>query len=153
MQGSAGEQGHERTAGRETGLDPVCGMTVPLTSRYRHAIDGREYVFCSAGCRDRFAADPAKFIQGSPRPMESDASPAAAYTCPMHPEIRAGQPGSCSKCGMALETRAQLVPARRAEPLDLEPRVPIIADLRFHHALVWQHLRPLRQGELGGRRT
>ncbi len=26
-----------------------------------------------------------------------------AYTCPMHPEIRENQPGSCPKCGMALE--------------------------------------------------
>ena len=26
-----------------------------------------------------------------------------AYTCPMHPEIRQEQPGSCPKCGMALE--------------------------------------------------
>jgi P-type Cu+ transporter len=27
----------------------------------------------------------------------------AIYTCPMHPEIRAGAPGDCPKCGMALE--------------------------------------------------
>jgi P-type Cu+ transporter len=27
----------------------------------------------------------------------------AIYTCPMHPEIRQAQPGSCPKCGMALE--------------------------------------------------
>jgi Cu+-exporting ATPase len=25
------------------------------------------------------------------------------YTCPMHPEIRPGRPGSCPICGMALE--------------------------------------------------
>ncbi len=28
---------------------------------------------------------------------------AATYTCPMHPEIRKSQPGSCPKCGMTLE--------------------------------------------------
>jgi P-type Cu+ transporter len=27
----------------------------------------------------------------------------ASYTCPMHPEIRQNHPGSCPKCGMALE--------------------------------------------------
>jgi P-type Cu+ transporter len=27
----------------------------------------------------------------------------ASYTCPMHPEIRQDHPGSCPKCGMALE--------------------------------------------------
>lgn len=32
------------------------------------------------------------------------AAPAGAiYTCPMHPEIRQDRPGSCPKCGMALE--------------------------------------------------
>jgi uncharacterized membrane protein YraQ (UPF0718 family) len=39
-----------------------------------------------------------------PQPMEP-ASPATsdvAYTCPMHPEIRARAPGNCPKCGMPL---------------------------------------------------
>jgi Cu+-exporting ATPase len=30
-------------------------------------------------------------------------SPGTIYTCPMHPEIRQDRPGSCPKCGMALE--------------------------------------------------
>ena len=29
--------------------------------------------------------------------------PNAVYTCPMHPEVRQIGPGSCPKCGMALE--------------------------------------------------
>src|SRR5262245_50510343 len=33
------------------------------------------------------------------RPEPSD----AVYTCPMHPEIRQVGPGTCPKCGMALE--------------------------------------------------
>ena len=37
-------------------------------------------------------------------PKAAPAAPAgAAYTCPMHPEIRQDQPGDCPKCGMALE--------------------------------------------------
>ena len=39
--------------------------------------------------------------------LERDASLPAeervVYTCPMHPEIRQDQPGSCPKCGMDLE--------------------------------------------------
>ena len=31
------------------------------------------------------------------------APPNAVYTCPMHPEVRSDRPGSCPKCGMALE--------------------------------------------------
>lgn len=27
---------------------------------------------------------------------------AVAYTCPMHPEVRSAEPGTCPKCGMTL---------------------------------------------------
>ena len=37
------------------------------------------------------------------------------YTCPMHPEIRQEGPGSCPKCGMALEPLAEPVPTTRTE--------------------------------------
>ncbi len=30
-------------------------------------------------------------------------SPGMTFTCPMHPEVRMEKPGSCPKCGMALE--------------------------------------------------
>ncbi|MGE0130342.1 MAG: multicopper oxidase domain-containing protein [Blastocatellales bacterium] len=40
-------------------------------------------------------------------PLEQQVSNAiglqqAAYTCPMHPEVKSGKPGKCPKCGMAL---------------------------------------------------
>lgn len=35
---------------------------------------------------------------------------ASEYTCPMHPEVRQNGPGSCPKCGMALE-RVTITPA------------------------------------------
>ena len=38
---------------------------------------------------------------GSAQPAE--AIPGAVYVCPMHPEIRRPEPGSCPICGMALE--------------------------------------------------
>ena len=37
----------------------------------------------------------------------------ATWTCPMHPEVQSDQPGSCPKCGMALE-RAD-VPVRKTQ--------------------------------------
>jgi Cu+-exporting ATPase len=42
------------------------------------------------------------------------ATPAAdgIYTCPMHPEVRQPGPGSCPKCGMALEPVAPAAPSR-----------------------------------------
>ena len=33
------------------------------------------------------------------------------FTCPMHPEIRASEPGTCPKCGMALEPLITAAPA------------------------------------------
>ena len=43
-------------------IDPVCGMKVdPAISAHKHIHQGRLYHFCSAGCRTKFAADPAKF--------------------------------------------------------------------------------------------
>ncbi len=41
-----------------------------------------------------------------------------AYTCPMHPEVRQDGPGSCPKCGMALEP----VAPSAADPEDAELR-------------------------------
>ncbi|HEV8642051.1 MAG TPA: copper-translocating P-type ATPase [Methylomirabilota bacterium] len=37
------------------------------------------------------------------------------YTCPMHPEVRQPGPGSCPKCGMALEPLGALEAAARTE--------------------------------------
>src|SRR5215468_1180120 len=84
--------------------DPVCGMTVdPQRTPHRHEHRGASYFFCSAGCRAKFAADPAKYLA----PLAAKAPPpvpeGTIYTCPMHPEIRRVGPGSCPICGMALE--------------------------------------------------
>src|SRR5260370_9804826 len=42
-------------------------------------------------------------VQLSSRPAGSQQTPAASYICPMDPEVREARPGSCPKCGMALE--------------------------------------------------
>ncbi len=87
----------------DTGLqDPVCGMSVSSESAHQHRHEGKDYYFCSAKCRDKFAAEPGRYL--SPAADASDAGdPAAWYTCPMHPEVRQQGPGTCPKCGMALE--------------------------------------------------
>ncbi len=46
----------------------------------------------------------------------------AAYACPMHPQIRQAAPGTCSICGMALETEdADALPAQVAGTSTLKP--------------------------------
>ena len=88
--------------------DPVCGMTVTEQSAHRHQHAAKMYYFCSAGCKTKFASDPAKYLAPLPvvtavAEMGAATSIAAMYTCPMHPEIRQDHPGTCPKCGMALE--------------------------------------------------
>ena len=82
--------------------DPVCGMTVRPDSPHVARHQNREYRFCSARCREKFAADPAGYLEPREAALAA-APPGATYTCPMHPEIIRDRPGSCPLCGMALE--------------------------------------------------
>jgi len=88
-------------------IDPVCGMSVePASAAGSHTHAGQTYYFCSMHCRDRFAADPARYLspQVPPPAMAAAVSlPAGRWTCPMHPEIVRDGPGACPICGMALE--------------------------------------------------
>ena len=86
-----------------TGLvtDPVCGMQVdPQVSPHHAEHEGHDYHFCSAKCREKFVAEPARYLT----PKAPVAAPAGTiWTCPMHPEVRQDHPGACPICGMALE--------------------------------------------------
>ena len=102
-------------------IDPVCGMTVtPERAAGKETYKDTTYYFCARSCLERFKADPERYL--SPPPVAISGAPlviiqparltapgraAAAslpeYTCPMHPEVRQRGPGSCPKCGMALE--------------------------------------------------
>src|SRR5271169_5994102 len=85
--------------------DPVCGMAVdaatPKGGAYEHR--GTVYGFCSPRCREKFVADPNRYLGSDAR---GASAVAAAYTCPMHPEVHAAAPGPCPQCGMALEATA-----------------------------------------------
>jgi Cu+-exporting ATPase len=95
----------EPTTKSPTVIDPVCGMTVdPSTAKHSQAHGGTAYFFCSAGCREKFIADPGRWLGKTVgKPLASSA--AAEYTCPMHPQIVQLGPGACPICGMALEPR------------------------------------------------
>jgi len=73
------------------------------TSQHWVEHDGERAHFCSAGCKAEFVARPDNYRE---RPTPTDRSApmtGAIYTCPMHPEVRRDQPGSCPICGMGLE--------------------------------------------------
>ena len=95
---------HPQATARQA-VDPVCGMSVdPATARYKAEHVGTTYHFCSGQCRDKFTAEPKRYL--APNAEAKPAKPAPAgtvYTCPMHPQIRQDHPGNCPICGMALE--------------------------------------------------
>jgi Cu+-exporting ATPase len=88
--------------------DPVCGMSVdPATAPASVDFQGRTYYFCCPSCAAKFRADPGRYTadeQPPPGPVAA-APEGTVYTCPMHPEVVSDRPGSCPKCGMALEPR------------------------------------------------
>ncbi len=99
------QQTHARSQTSTTPItkDPVCGMdVVPETAAGHAEHAGQTYHFCSRGCVAKFEADPEKYI-GAPKNPPPSSGTAGEYTCPMHPEIRQPGPGTCPKCGMALE--------------------------------------------------
>ncbi len=105
--------------------DPVCGMSVdPASARHKAEHAGTTYFFCSGGCREKFIAEPARYLAAqadSPPPKSAHAG--IIYTCPMHPQIRQVGPGHCPICGMALEPEvAAAVAGPSAELVDMTRR-------------------------------
>jgi Cu+-exporting ATPase len=100
---------HDHRAAESGGVrveDPVCGMSVdPQKTQHRTRLDDRDYFFCNPRCREKFIADPAKYLtpKAVEAPLPVPSPPGTIWTCPMHPEIRQDKPGACPLCGMALE--------------------------------------------------
>ena len=100
-------------------VDPVCGMKVdPAKAAANSQYAGKAYSFCSKGCAAKFEAEPGRWL--APKAAEPLVQPGAIatrhaalgggleqveYVCPMDPEVSRMGPGTCPKCGMALEPR------------------------------------------------
>jgi Cu+-exporting ATPase len=83
--------------------DPVCGMEVPEDAPLRAEHAGRVYRFCNPRCRERFVAEPERWLAPREQTPPTVPSPGRRWICPMHPEVVRDAPGSCPLCGMALE--------------------------------------------------
>ncbi|MDQ5870683.1 MAG: HAD-IC family P-type ATPase, partial [Acidobacteriota bacterium] len=98
-------------------------MTVQTGSPHRTQHEGQTYLFCSAGCLAKFQADPGRYLASKTSSAPERVAPAAApptgsdaaYICPMHTEVVQDEPGSCPKCGMALEPAGIPAPSLKTE--------------------------------------
>jgi len=113
--------------------DPVCGMAVTKESEHHIAHEGKIHYFCSASCLEKFSTSPEQYLHAeahsdadhadcskhaahaAPSHPVDPADDSAIYTCPMHPEVEQQGPGSCPKCGMALEPKGVPVVATKTE--------------------------------------
>ncbi len=50
-------------------LDMVCGMQVPVTTRFKTVYKGKVYYFCSDACRRAFEKNPDYYIEHGPTGM------------------------------------------------------------------------------------
>ncbi|MBW6487680.1 heavy metal translocating P-type ATPase [Sulfurimonas sp.] len=125
--------------------DPVCGMNVSPDSKYSYRYKNEDYRFCSEHCLVKFKAHPQNYLKKeSSDTLVTDREPICTnenlcpistqasyikeenvteYTCPMHPEVIQDHPGSCPKCGMALEpVVAKAVEDKNEELIDMSRR-------------------------------
>ena len=91
-----------------TARDPVCGMSVTIaTAKHTHAHEGRTFYFCNPRCKERFIADPERYIdpelKARAEALARKGPEDAIYACPMDPGQEQVGPGTCKICGMALE--------------------------------------------------
>jgi len=100
-------------------------MTVTEKSPHYLTHQGRPVYFCCAGCKDKFAANPEKYLNApvtqpivpQQKPIASDAE-GTIYTCPMHLEVRQAHSGICPKCGMPLEPELPTLEERENPELE-----------------------------------
>jgi len=70
--------------------DPVCGMAVdPSRAKATHEHAGKAYYFCSAGCKEKFSANPAKYLM--PRTIV-EIAPMSAHPVQIAPAATHGAP-------------------------------------------------------------
>ncbi|PHS37138.1 MAG: copper-translocating P-type ATPase [Sulfurovum sp.] len=117
--------------------DVVCGMDTSTESKFHLDHEGEIYYFCSDICQNKFNKNPQEYLDvhddencTSCKPLfkehthvdeskkEKTVDNDAMYTCPMHPEIQQKGPGSCPKCGMALEPMVAQAGEKDTEELD-----------------------------------
>ncbi|MDL1871081.1 heavy metal translocating P-type ATPase [Deltaproteobacteria bacterium PRO3] len=109
--------------------DPVCGMDVdPEAPAGREAFRGQSYFFCSKHCQESFRKDPEKYLKtggmGAAHGPAQASGAAGLYFCPMDPEVEQEGPGTCPKCGMALQpAQPHIAPTKIEYTCPMHPEI------------------------------
>jgi hypothetical protein len=82
--------------------DPVCGMKAAANPEKSANTTVRPTTFAARVASLNSTLTRFAICRLNKRPVETGSAD-AVYTCPMDPEIQQIGPGSCPKCGMALE--------------------------------------------------
>ena len=134
---SARPRSHSATA-----IDPVCGMTVDVaTAKHTHVHQGVRHYFCSPRCREKFIADPARYLarQRKRRPTRARAGRHALHL-PDASRDRAGGTGHLPDLrhgaraqGRAGGRRGAQSRTRRLDPAARDRRGAVAAAPRPRH--------------------
>ncbi|PQO30413.1 cadmium-translocating P-type ATPase [Bremerella cremea] len=109
-------------------IDPICGMNVDESTRWRSTREGQTFYFCCEHCLHKFEAGgdtqdaPQQLVTLGEAPEKKscchgdhhdhaghthggkkNSQSTAKYICPMCEGVESETPGDCPKCGMALE--------------------------------------------------
>jgi len=125
-------------------IDPICGMKVEEASGLNVELHGQTHYFCSEHCRAIFLTQNAveaassddvehaktdmkchhtQSNRGTATTQLAPRVSPAKYICPMHPEIVSDRPGSCPKCGMALERAVPSVETQTIYTCPMHPEI------------------------------
>jgi Cu+-exporting ATPase len=114
--------GTERHPEKDQHKDPVCNMTVSSDSEYHYRYANKNYYFCSEHCLHKLEEHPEQYLDKETLQSFEAHGEIITYTCPMHPEVVQDHPGTCPKCGMALEPVAFSGEEKNEELIDMSRR-------------------------------
>ena len=107
-------------------IDPVCGMQIdPANAAAVVERKGEKFYFCSEHCRDAFVVGLKEEKHACCQEEQHfPEQPASKYFCPMCEGAESDTPGSCPKCGMALERNPLFrAPARTIYTCPMHPQI------------------------------
>ena len=88
-----------------TAVDPVCGMDVDIDSAAASTeYQGERYFFCNVSCRDKFVADPEKYLGKPPDPVDMSPATGPSKTTGETARLRIPVAGmTCASCVQKVE--------------------------------------------------